>query len=185
MANMQQFTDNILARKQQAFQQDVYVLKGKLEEAQKQFVENVLQQETSKQEAISAQVEMRENQEKQKIDNYYRNELLRVKQEKFNQLFDKAHETMASWDQSRMQEFAQGVFKQLDGVKRYTCTFGELTPFVAIDTPEYVTVSDALIPQEAGFMLEADGVVYNYLFSTVLGTLKREMMGELAALMAE
>lgn len=185
MANMQQFTDNILARKKESFQQDLSVLQEKLTKEQTFFVENLVEQETAKKESIQLQLDSQETQEKQKIDNYYRNELLRAKQDKLNQLFDKAHGTMVNWDQSRMQEFAYAVFKQLDDTKHYTCRFGEATPFVTIEVPNHVTVSDALIPQEAGFILESDGIVYNYLFSTLIDALKRDFMGELAVLIAE
>lgn len=185
MANMQQFTDNILARKTEGFQQELAVLQEKLNEEQMLFLQKLSEQETTQQETLASEINAREIQARQSVDNDYRNALLRAKQEKFSALFDKAHDAMANWDQSRMQKFAQSVFQQLDTTKQYTCTFGGLTPFVTIETPSYVTVNESVISNEAGFVLESNGVVYNYLFSTLLSTLKHDFMGELAVIVAQ
>lgn len=179
MAELQEFTASILARK---------------EEELSQLLEKAAADERARLEAGLIAISEKERAEKAKldskfaletatalqgIDNKSRNAILSNRQEQLRSLFDKAYQEMVNWDSQTFDNFLQSVLNQLDKSKHYSLQLGSQSQY-DVTLPSNVSLSTDTIPNEAGFVLEADGVRYNYLFRALLTDLTQDMMGRLS-----
>lgn len=179
MAELQEFTANILARKEE----ELSLLLEKATADEKARLEAGLMAISEKERAEKAKLDSKFALETatalQGIDNKSRNTILSNRQEQLRSLFDKAYQTMANWDSQTFNGFLQGVLEQLDKSKHYRLQLGEQSQH-DLNLPSYVSLDSENIPNEAGFVLEADGVRYNYLFRALLTDLTQDMMGRLS-----
>lgn len=178
MENLQQFTEKILqnelAKIDTLKQQIDEANQIKVQTAESHFEQLVVE---SKQK-IDNTVRLNHHINVMQIENKARNQVLKERQVALLSLFDTAKKELTQLDQTHFEQLFQGAVCQLDATKSYIVTFGEYTNF-DVALPNFITKSDDVVAGEYGFLFEQNGVVYNYLYDTVLSDVKENYLGEL------
>lgn len=179
MTDLQTFTASILARKEE----ELLLLWEKAEASEQARREAglaaILEKEEAEKAKLDKQFALGLATASQAIDNKTRNSILAHRQEQLHSLFDKAYEQMAAWDRESFAQFFNRVIGQLDPGKSYSLQLGQKTQH-ALDLPENITLLSEPIADEAGFVLEADGIRYNYLFRALLNDVVPDVIGRLS-----
>lgn len=150
-----------------------------------QLTVNFQQQERKQIESLERHYRQLEN--RQQVE--ARQEMLNKKQVFLDKLFEEAIEKMETWKCEDVLSFTQTALSQLTLEKEVIFIPGEKS--VAIFTEEqlaklsqelpFTLVKDTrIIPNEAGFVLDSEGVQYNFLFSRLVTELRSTMGYELA-----
>lgn len=114
----------------------------------------------------------------QKIRNQSRNQVLVEKQNLMLTIFDEAVSRLGQLSTEQLEQFFNAIVKQLPQDKEYVVTCGELTPVQWV-IPNHMTLSDATLSQQGGFVFSSNGVSYNFLFQTLVNDLKQTYLSEL------
>lgn len=179
MADLQLFTAGVLERKEQELGQAFEEIKSQEDERLASALELLANQESLERAKLSAQFDLEKATALQRIENGKRNALLTARQEQFLGVFDKAYESMANWNQETFSAFLNNILEKLDKTKNYTLVLGERSQYDLV-LPNHVNLSEKRIPREGGFMIETDGISYNYLFRALLDDIAPELLGRLS-----
>lgn len=188
MDEQTQLKDSILAQAHE---------KGRklLEEAK----ETILKEETAQEERLiqdrlnqrSEQLKRIQRQlqrETQQIENKKRQSTLVTKQRVLKDLFADAYEAMAAWPLEKEMQFVDAVLDRYQG-QDVTLTFGAVSAAkfdsVALErlkqTHQNVTVADAMIPAQAGFVLSVGKIDDNYLYRDLVDSIWEQESYQMAA----
>jgi V/A-type H+-transporting ATPase subunit E len=118
-----------------------------------------------------------------------RQETLNEKQRFLHHLFAESTKKMEAWDEKEFQTFAEQALEQLDLAGEIQLIAGEKS--AAYFTEEWLgrvnqnlsfhlVKSDQIFPKQAGFLLDDQGVQYNFIFSHLIQDLQGTMGYELA-----
>ena len=188
MDEQTQLKDSILAQAHE---------KGRklLEEAK----ETILKEETAQEERLiqdrlnqrSEQLKRIQRQlqrETQQIENKKRQSTLVTKQRVLKDLFADAYEAMAAWHLEKEMQFVDAVLDRYQG-QDVTLTFGAVSAAkfdsAALErlkqTHQNVTVADAMIPAQAGFVLSVGKIDDNYLYRDLVDSIWEQESYQMAA----
>lgn len=188
MDEQTQLKDSILAQAHE---------KGRklLEEAK----ETILKEETAQEERLiqdrlnqrSEQLKRIQRQlqrETQQIENKKRQSTLVTKQRVLKDLFADAYEAMAAWPLEKEMQFVDAVLDRYQG-QDVTLTFGAVSAAkfdsVALErlkqTHQNVTVADATISAQAGFVLSVGKIDDNYLYRDLVDSIWEQESYQMAA----
>lgn len=188
MDEQTQLKDSILAQAHE---------KGRklLEEAK----ETILKEETAQEECLiqdklnqrSEQLKRIQRQlqrETQQIENKKRQSTLVTKQRVLKDLFADAYEAMAAWPLEKEMQFVDAVLDRYQG-QDVTLTFGAVSAAkfdsAALErlkqTHQNVTVADAMIPAQAGFVLSVGKIDDNYLYRDLVDSIWEQESYQMAA----
>lgn len=188
MDEQTQLKDSILAQAHE---------KGRklLEEAK----ETILKEETAQEERLiqdklnqrSEQLKRIQRQlqrETQQIENKKRQSTLVTKQRVLKDLFSDAYEAMAAWPLEKEVQFVDAVLDRYQG-KEVTLTFGAVSASkfdpAALErlkqAHQNVTVADAMIPAQAGFVLSVGKIDDNYLYRDLVDSIWEQESYQMAA----
>ena len=188
MDEQTQLKDSILAQAHE---------KGRklLEEAK----ETILKEETAQEERLiqdrlnqrSEQLKRIQRQlqrETQQIENKKRQSTLVTKQRVLKDLFADAYEAMAAWPLEKEMQFVDAVLDRYQG-QDVTLTFGAVSAAkfdsAALErlkqTHQNVTVADAMIPAQAGFVLSVGKIDDNYLYRDLVAAIWEQESYQMAA----
>ncbi|SDB90121.1 V/A-type H+-transporting ATPase subunit E [Pelagirhabdus alkalitolerans] len=190
MRDLQALSTQILAKTKEEGQRqlDEYskVANEKIEEERQKLAEF----KENKEAAIGRQLNNDYEREAQTMRNQRRNAVLSEKQTLLSSVFNEASKRMENWDSSQFNKFLEGVLSQLDdneswslvpGEKSYEQFKDETTQKILKSYP-FVIVSDDVVKQKAGFIIEHGGIDYNFCFDSLVDELKREFSPQLATL---
>ena len=166
-----------------------------LEEAK----ETILKEETAQEERLiqdrlnqrSEQLKRIQRQlqrETQQIENKKRQSTLVTKQRVLKDLFADAYEAMAAWPLEKEMQFVDAVLDRYQG-QDVTLTFGAVSAAkfdsAALErlkqTHQNVTVADAMIPAQAGFVLSVGKIDDNYLYRDLVDSIWEQESYQMAA----
>lgn len=188
MDEQTQLKDSILAQAHE---------KGRklLEEAK----ETILKEETAQEERLiqdklnqrSEQLKRIQRQlqrETQQIENKKRQSTLVTKQRVLKDLFADAYEAMAAWPLEKEMQFVDAILDRYQG-QVVTLTFGAVSASkfdpAALErlkqTHQNVTVADAMIPAQAGFVLSVGKIDDNYLYRDLVDSIWEQESYQMAA----
>ena len=188
MDEQTQLKDSILAQAHE---------KGRklLEEAK----ETILKEETAQEERLiqdklnqrSEQLKRIQRQlqrETQQIENKKRQSTLVTKQRVLKDLFADAYEAMVAWPLEKEMQFVDTVLDRYQG-QDVTLTFGAVSAAkfdsAALErlkqTHQNVTVADAMIPAQAGFVLSVGKIDDNYLYRDLVDSIWEQESYQMAA----
>lgn len=188
MDEQTQLKDSILAQAHE---------KGRklLEEAK----ETILKEETAQEERLiqdklnqrSEQLKRIQRQlqrETQQIENKKRQSTLVTKQRVLKDLFADAYEAMVAWPLEKEMQFVDAVLDRYQG-QVVTLTFGAVSASkfdsAALErlkqTHQNVTVADATIPAQAGFVLSVGKIDDNYLYFDLVDSIWEQESYQMAA----
>ncbi|WP_017472110.1 V-type ATP synthase subunit E [Amphibacillus jilinensis] len=190
MKDLQALSTQILAKTKQEGQAklDEYekVANDKMEEQRQKLVESQKNREAS----IVRQMKNDYEREAQTLANTQRNTVLAKKQSLLNSVFTEATNKMAQWDGEQFSVFLNGVLSQLDASSQWTLVPGEKSTDLfktnqvqsVVNDYSFVTVSNDVVKQKAGFIVQQGGIDYNFCFDVLVAELKKEFSPQLATL---
>ncbi len=137
---------------------------------------------------ITEQVKDQLNQNKQSYDNKKRNELLAVKETILKEVIQAAIDHLRTFDGEEIRPFIDQAVKQIDQNKAHTLIFGdqsidkvsdETIQQLQADYPQMEISSDSLT-RSSGFIIEQDGIEYNYRFEDLVDEIEPELKVEIS-----
>ena len=192
MKQLDALSEQILSRIKQSGEERIakqeVELAKKLEDSRLHLVE----QQKQRKNTILLASEADYNRQLQSLQNKKRNNILKEKQMILGSVYQAVIEKMKAWDDETFQQFTESVLNQFDGVA-FTMTVGEHSKahfteaFKLYLNNRYsqMTISEETVPNKAGFIVEVDGIDYNFFFEQLIMEIKKEFSPELASLAFE
>lgn len=122
------------------------------------------------------------------LENNKRDQILAEKQKYIQKVFQDAKEKLEHIDQETFQKFLQKVLNDRQFNKNTRLHLGEKSQAKLTQADldrltqnnSFVELSDQYITNEAGFILEQDGVQYNYIFSELVDERKSDIIANVS-----
>lgn len=183
-----QLKDSILAQAHEKGRKLVEEAKESVlkEEAvqEERLIQDKLNQRSEQLKRIQRQLQR----ETQQIENKKRQSTLVTKQRVLKDLFSEAYEAMAAWPLEKEVQFVEAVLDRYQG-QAVTLTFGAVSAskFGAADLEHLrqahqdLTVSEATIPAQAGFVLSVGKIDDNYLYRDLVDSIWEQESYQMAA----
>lgn len=183
-----QLKDSILAQAHEKGRKLVEEAKESVlkEEAvqEERLIQDKLNQRSEQLKRIQRQLQR----ETQQIENKKRQSTLVTKQRVLKDLFAEAYEAMAAWPLEKEVQFVEAVLDRYQG-QDVTLTFGATSAakFDPVDLVKWkqthpnVTVADATIPAQAGFVLSVGKIDDNYLYRDLVDSIWEQESYQMAA----
>ena len=180
MKDLEQLKQLILADLEKESKQRIEVATKEQEERINQMNTQYSQQEMAKKTALKQ--ESQYEKEQQTILNASKKEVLRVKRELLESVFEDVLQVMSTWSGETLRLFIESAIRKLPKQQQTTLTFGEQTVSRLSDEGKhaltsqfaFVHIDEATLPKKAGFVLKQEGIEYNYLFDALIEDLKEE-----------
>lgn len=190
MEDMKVLSKQILERTKQAGQIKLENYQTEANKKIEETRERLVLSEQQQKESIELDLNNEYERQVQTLANQQRNRLLAEKQTLLNDVFEEALVEINNWDQTKYSEFLTGVLSQLDNQKEWTFVPGELSSDLVqtdqvkavLNNFSFVNVSDQVVKNKAGFILEQGGIDYNFCFDALINELKKEFSPQLATL---
>lgn len=181
MKDLEQLKQLILADLEKESKQRIEVATKEQEERINQMNAQYSQQEMAKKTALKQEAKSQYEKEQQTILNASKKEVLRVKRELLESVFEDVLQVMSTWSGETLRLFIESAIRKLPK-QQTTLTFGEDTVSRLSDEDKhaltsqfaFVHIDEATLPKKAGFVLKQEGIEYNYLFEALIEDLKEE-----------
>lgn len=185
MKDLEQLKQQILTEVEEESQKNLTVAIKKQEEQINTANTTLATQEIAKKTAMKQLYKTQWEKEKQALVNQSKIEILQVKRELLNRVFEEVLAVMTSWSGETLVSFIEAAVQQLSSEQEIQLILGEYSQSQLSDTDksrlaEHVSLVDEVISQKAGFVLRQDGIEYNYLFDALMADLQQEYSPELA-----
>ena len=182
MKDLEQLKQLILADLEKESKQRIEVATKEQEERINQMNAQYSQQEMAKKTALKQEAKSQYEKEQQTILNASKKEVLRVKRELLESVFEDVLQVMSTWSGETLRLFIESPIRKLPKQQQTTLTFGEDTVSRLSDEDKhaltsqfaFVHIDEATLPKKAGFVLKQEGIEYNYLFEALIEDLKEE-----------
>lgn len=190
MKDLQALSAQILAKTKEEGQKKIEqyeeVANDRVEEQRQKLVES----QKNRQEQIETQMKNDYDREAQTLANNKRNAVLGKKQALLHDVFNKAAEKMANWDNVTFATFLSGVLSQLEQDKQWQIVPGSRSVAVfqseevkaILDDYPKISVADGEVKGKGGFIVQEDGIDYNFCFDVLVQEMKKEFSPQLATL---
>lgn len=193
MKDLEQLREKILNEIKEEYTQKLAVAtkteEERISQANARFAElEMVQKTAAKQEAKALQ-----ERNQQAVLNASKKELLRVKRELLDSIFQETEQILKGWSNETLAQFIRGVLTKLNVQEQAVICFGEETveaisqeqkqeithqfPMVSFDTET--------ISKKAGFTIRCGGIEYNYLFDELMTDMKSSFSPQLAKMAFE
>lgn len=182
MKDLEQLKQLILADLEKESKQRIEVATKEQEERINQMNAQYSQLEMAKKTALKQEAKSQYEKEQQTILNASKKEVLRVKRELLESVFEDVLQVMSTWSGETLRLFIESAIRKLPKQQQTTLTFGEETVSRLSDEEKhaltsqfaFVHIDEATLPKKAGFVLKQEGIEYNYLFESLIEDLKEE-----------
>ena len=182
MKDLEQLKQLILADLEKESKQRIEVATKEQEERINQMNAQYSQQEMAKKTALKQEAKSQYEKEQQTILNASKKEVLRVKRELLESVFEDVLQVMSTWSGETLRLFIESAIRNLPKQQPTTLTFGEDTVSRLSDEDKhaltsqfaFVNIDEATLPKKTGFVLKQEGIEYNYLFEALIEDLKEE-----------
>lgn len=190
MKDLQALSAQILAKTKEEGQKKIERYEEVANDRVKEQRQKLVESQKNRQEQIENQMKNDYEREAQTLANNKRNAVLGKKQALLHDVFNKAAEKMANWDTNTFATFLSGVLSQLDQDKQWQIVPGsrslavfqsEEVKAVLNDYPT-ISVADGEVKGKGGFIVQEDGIDYNFCFDVLVQEMKKEFSPQLATL---
>src|SRR5690625_3589609 len=190
MEDLQALTKQILARTKAEGEAKIDDYQKVAHDKLEQTRQKLAKAEKTSKEAIELELKNNYERQSQTFANQQRNSILAKKQTLLNSVFDQAVEKLSNWDEEQFSKFLAGVLDQLDQTKEWSLVFGEASVDLlnrdqmkaVLKEYSFVAISEEVVKNKAGFILQQDGIDYNFCFDELINELKKEFSPQLATL---
>jgi len=188
MADLKLLTERVVEKGKAALRQKVEQTQVEAEdEVQASQAAEVANRQQLKDD-VKAKVEKEYAIKKNTLEIQKRNQILSAKQNVLSKVIVDAKEKMDTLDSTTFQTFVVGVLQQFRNEKAVTLTFGEKSAnlvdadWIQKNGPKELTVhvSSETIPNKSGFIVEKDGIDYNFIFDTLVDEVKSDILSDIS-----
>lgn len=185
MKDLEQLKQQILAEVEEASQQELAVATKKQEERTNAANASLASQEVAKKTALKQRAKASWDKERQSLLNQSKKEILQVKRDLLNSVFDDVYTLMTQWRGETLVTFIQSAASGLDTSSPVTLiladgTVDHLSASDRAALEESLTISPEVISHQEGFILRQGGIDYNYCYDALIADLRQEYSPELA-----
>ena len=182
MKDLEQLKQHILADLEKESKQRMEVATKEQEERISQMNVQYSQQEMAKKTTLKQEAKSQYEKEQQTILNASKKEVLRVKRELLESVFDDVLQVMSNWNGETLRLFIESAIRKLPKQQQTTLTFGEDTVSKLNDEEKklltsqfpFIQLDETTLPKQTGFVLSQEGIEYNYVFKDLIQDLKEE-----------
>lgn len=183
-----QLKDSILAQAHEKGRKLVEEAKESVLKEETVQEERLIQDKLNQRSEQLKRIQRQLQRETQQIENKKRQSTLVTKQRVLKDLFTEAYEAMAAWPLEKEVQFVDAVLDRYQG-QDVTLTFGATSAakFDPVDLVKWkqthpnVTVADATIPAQAGFVLSVGKIDDNYLYRDLVDSIWEQESYQMAA----
>lgn len=188
MADLKLLTERVVEKEKAAMRKEIEETKIQAEEELQAFESEEVQKRTRQKEEIKNKAEQRYTIRKNTLEIKRRNEVLTGKQNILNAVFKEANTKLDNLDKADFKAFTLGVLNQFDEDAALTIKLGaksaatfDKTWLDAFTGKTFIVrVSEETIANESGFIIEKDGIDYNFLFNNLIEDIKMDILPEIS-----
>lgn len=188
MADLKLLTERVVEKEKAAMRKEIEETKIQAEEELQAFESEEVQKRTRQKEEIKNKAEQRYTIRKNTLEIKRRNEVLTGKQNILNAVFKEANTKLDNLDKADFKTFTLGVLNQFDEDAALTIKLGaksaatfDKTWLDAFTGKTFIVrVSEETIANESGFIIEKDGIDYNFLFNNLIEDIKMDILPEIS-----
>lgn len=188
MADLKLLTERVVEKEKAAMRKEIEETKIQAEEELQAFESEEVQKRTRQKEEIKNKAEQRYTIRKNTLEIKRRNEVLAGKQNILNAVFKEANTKLDNLDKADFKTFTLGVLNQFDEDAALTIKLGAKSAAIFDKTwldaftgkTFTVRVSEETIANESGFIIEKDGIDYNFLFNNLIEDIKMDILPEIS-----
>jgi V/A-type H+-transporting ATPase subunit E len=188
MADLKLLTERVVEKEKAA-------IRTEIEEAKKQAEDDIqaaeaeeVQKRLQAKEQIKADAEHDYTIRRNTLDIRRRNEVLAAKQSILNNTFKEAKYKLDNLDKETFRQFTANVLKQFINEEQVTLKLGEKSAhsidgaWVTANKPAELTVlvSDETVKGQSGFLIEKNGIEYNFLFDSLVEDAKTDILPDIS-----
>ncbi|GEN49795.1 V-type ATP synthase subunit E [Alkalibacterium pelagium] len=188
MADLKLLTERVVEKEKAA-------IRTEIEEAKKQAEDDIqaaeaeeVQKRLQAKEQIKADAEHDYTIRRNTLDIRRRNEVLAAKQSILNNTFKEAKYKLDNLDKETFRQFTANVLKQFTNEEQVTLKLGEKSAhsidgaWVTANKPAELTVlvSDETVKGQSGFLIEKNGIEYNFLFDSLVEDAKTDILPDIS-----
>lgn len=188
MADLKLLTERVVEKEKAALRQKVEQTQV---EAEDEIQASQAAEAASRQQLkddVKAKVEREYAIKKNTLEIQKRNQILSAKQNVLSKVIVDAKAKLDTLDSTTFQAFVVGVLNQFKDENEVTLTFGQKSAHLADarwikeNGPKELTVhvSNETIPKKSGFVVEKDGIDYNFIFDTLVDEVKSEILSDIS-----
>lgn len=188
MADLKLLTERVVEKEKAA-------IRNEIEEAKKQAEDDIqaaeaeeVQKRLQAKEQIEADTEHDYTIRRNTLDIRRRNEVLAAKQSILDNMFKEAKSRLDNLDDQTFRQFTSNVLKQFDSEEQLTLKLGEKSArsidgtWVTANKPAELTVlvSKDTVKGQSGFLIEKNGIEYNFLFDSLVEDAKTDILPDIS-----
>lgn len=184
MADLKLLTERIVEKEKAAIRKDIEEAEKKAEDEVQAAEANAVQKRTQDKEAIKAEYDQEYTIKKNTLDIKRRNEVLAVKQELLQKVFEEAKAELDQMDPSVFKSFVAGIISRFKADEMIVVKLGEKSAaaldqeWLKANSPSTMDVRliKETVPKKAGLLIEKDGIEYNFLFEALVEDAKMSIL---------
>lgn len=184
MADLKLLTERVVEKEKAAIRQDVEDERKKAEDEIQAARAKAEQEKHERKQAIDDELAREYSIRKNTLDIQKRNQILEQKQNVLAKVIQDVKKRLADTDQATFQSFLQGVLSQFEGQGQVNLVLGEASKGLVDQewlnqqaiSELTVTLKEETIKNEAGAIIQKDGVEYNFLFSELVDDKRTELL---------
>lgn len=188
MADLKLLTERVVEKEKAA-------IRNEIEEAKKQAEDDIqaaeaeeVQKRLQAKEQIEADAEHDYTIRRNTLDIRRRNEVLAAKQSILNNMFKEAKDKLDKLDNETFRQFTANVLNQFDSEEQVTLKLGDKSAhsidgtWVTANKPAELTVlvSTDTVKGQSGFLIEKNGIEYNFLFDSLVEDAKSDILPDIS-----
>lgn len=188
MKDLAQLKESILQEVTAEYSTRLEVVTNQEEEKINHIQSKIEEQLVTKKMALKKEAKSQLDRQQQSVLNQQKKEVLQVKHELLEQVYTQVVHVLSNWSGETLLLFIEGALSHLPTNQQMVLTLGEETihnlPKKEQDELQHhyphLTISEKVLPKQAGFVVTCDGVEYNYLFEELVKELKEDFSPILA-----
>ncbi|MCC5888953.1 MAG: hypothetical protein JJU01_00200 [Alkalibacterium sp.] len=188
MADLKLLTERVVEKEKAAMREEIEKTKKQAEDELQAFEAEEVQKRLRLKEEIKSKSDQRYTIKKNTLEIKRRNEVLAAKQRILHAVFEEANSKLDNLNEADFKAFTLGVLNQFDessavtmklGAKS-TAAFDKSWVNALSDKKLTVRISEETVANESGFVIEKDGIDYNFLFSNLVDDARMDILPEIS-----
>jgi V/A-type H+-transporting ATPase subunit E len=184
MADLKLLTERVVEKEKQAIREEIEDARKNAEDEIQAARAKAESEKLAQKEAIDEELQQDYTIRKNTVTIQKRNQTLEHKQTVLAKVIDDVKAQLKQVDESTFQSFLAGVLKQFENQGQVNLVLGEES--ASLVSQEWVEqqqipgleakVQEDTVKQEAGVLVQKDGVEYNFLFSELVDDMRSELL---------
>lgn len=184
MADLKLLTERVVEKEKSRIRQNVQQKHQEAEEEIKVAQEKAEKDKQMQQKLIDEEFQQEYVIKKNTVNIQQRNKILQVKQDILTNIFNEAKQQLKNIDSETFRHFLSDVSKQFQNYGEVELVLGEESQGLVdqewLNQQDLsnlkVVLKDQTLKNESGFMIQKEGIEYNFLFDELVDDIKAEMM---------